>query len=135
MTDTAIARAKGSLNVPLWIAQGILAATYGLAASMKVSQPIPKLAAMMGWPGGVPEALVRFVGSAELAGAIGLILPMVTRVQPRLTVFAAVGLIALQLCAMAFHISRSEFQMLPINLVLVAIPAFIAWGRRSLLRG
>lgn len=58
---------------------------------------------------------------------------MLTGVQPRLTVFAAAGLVVLQICAMVFHVSRAEYQVLPINLVLLLLAAFIAWGRRGLL--
>lgn len=129
MSDTAVAKPHNRLNLGLWIAQGVLAAAYALAGFMKLTQPIPTLAAAMGWPGSVPEELVRFIGAAEFAGALGLILPMATGVQPRLTLFAAIGLIVLQLCAMAFHVSRGEVQVLPINLVLVLVPAFILWGR------
>jgi hypothetical protein len=33
--------------------------------------------------------------------------------------------------AMAFHLSRGEAQVLPINLVLGGLAAFVAWGRTS----
>lgn len=33
-----------------------------------------------------------------------------TRIQPRLTVLAALGLAVLQVCAIAFHLSRGEKQ-------------------------
>lgn len=37
---------------------------------MKATKPIPDLAVMMQWPAVAPEALVRFFGTAELAGAL-----------------------------------------------------------------
>jgi putative oxidoreductase len=121
---------KIRLNLYLWIAQGVLAALYAMIGFMKITQPIPMLAAMLIWPGVLPEWFVRFVGTAELAGALGLVLPMVTGIRPRLTQLAALGLVALQVCAMVFHVSRGEFIMLPLNIVLLLVPAFVLWGRR-----
>ena len=72
---------------------------------------------------------MRFIGAAELAGALGLLLPSLTRIQPRLTVLAALGLIVVMVLASAFHLSRGEGAMLPMNLALAAVAAFIAWGR------
>jgi uncharacterized membrane protein YphA (DoxX/SURF4 family) len=63
-----------SLNFWLWAAAAVLAALYLMAGVMKATQPIPKLAAQMKWPGDLPR-LTRFVGVAEVLGAIGLICP------------------------------------------------------------
>lgn len=130
MSDTAISsRPKSRLNVGLWVAQGLLAASYGFVGFMKATQPIQALVASFEWPAAVPEALVRLIGVVEVAGAFGLILPMLTKIQPRLTPYAALGLVLLQVCAIIFHISRGEIAMTPFNLILLAIAAFIYWGR------
>lgn len=131
MSSATVALPKSKLVLGLWAAQILLAAFYAMVGFMKLTQPIATLAGMMGWPGVLPVWFVRAIGTAELAGAIGLILPAATGIKPRLTELAAVCLVALQLCAMAFHISRGEVKMLPINLVLLSLAAFIAWGRRS----
>lgn len=60
---------------------------------------------------------------------------MLTGVAPRLKVFAAYGLVALQLCAMTFDTSLAEFYVLPTNLVLLALAAFVAWERRTSTEG
>lgn len=130
--QTANAPIRPRLNIGLWTAQVLLAALYGMVGFMKLTQPIPELTAMMGWPGLVPAAFVRFVGFAELAGAIGLILPMLTKIKRRLTILAALGFVVLQLAAMALHISRGEFSVLPVNIVLLALAAFVMLGRRKL---
>ena len=130
---TTNAPASWRLNIGLWSAQILLAAMYGMVGFMKLTQPIPELTASMGWPGLVPVVLVRFIGLAELAGALGLILPMLTKILPRLTVFAALGLVALQVAAMSWHISLGEFFMLPINITLLALAGFVAYGRHKTL--
>ncbi|MEO8075552.1 MAG: DoxX family protein [Acidobacteriota bacterium] len=118
-----------ALNAALWIAQALLAFTFGFAGFLKVTQPIAALATQMPWTGAVPAALVRCIGVSELAGAIGLILPAATRIRPALTPLAAVGLVVIMGMAAGFHLSRGEVYMLPMNGVLGALAAFVAWGR------
>jgi hypothetical protein len=100
-----------------------------MAGVMKSTQPIAELAKKLVWPGAVPEALVRFIGAAELAGALGLILPAATRVKPGLTPVAALGLVTVMVLAMGFHVTRGELFALPINLGFAAVASFVAWGR------
>ena len=61
--------------------------------------------------------------------AIGLILPALTRILPRLTPLAALGVSIIQVLAMLFHVSRGEFMVLPLNVVLLALSLFVLWGR------
>jgi putative oxidoreductase len=117
------------LGVSLWIAQVLLAAFYGLTGILKLTLPISRLAAMFHWPDMYGEAFTRFLGVCELAGALGLLLPAATRIYPRLTSLAAAGLVLLQICAISYHVSRHEFERLPLNIVLIATAAFILWGR------
>lgn len=132
MTTAAHAAAparRTGLHVTLWIVQILLALAFGAAGFMKLFQPIDALTAAMGWPGDVPSALVRLIGTAELAGALGLILPSATRIRPGLTPLAALGLIVVMVLAAGFHLTRGEGAMIVPNLVLGALAAFVAWGR------
>jgi hypothetical protein len=67
----------------------------------------------------------------DTLGGLGVVLPSVTRIRPRLTVLAALGCVALQTCAIVFHFSRGEAANTPFNFVLVVLALFVAWGRRS----
>ncbi len=127
----AAARPRRALRLTLWVAQGLLAAAFAASGLMKLTQPVAVLAAQMPWVASVPAALVRLIGAAELAGALGLVLPSLTRIRPRLTMLAALGLVAVMGLASAFHLSRGEGVMLPVNLVLAALAAFVAWGRST----
>ena len=124
-----VARPHRALHIALWVAQVLLAAMFLMTGFMKLTQPVDALAGQMAWVTAVPVALVRLIGAAELAGALGLILPSLTRIQPRLTVLAALGLVVVMVLASAMHLSRGEGAMLPMNLALAAVAAFIAWGR------
>lgn len=81
------------------------------------------------WFSGVPQSLFVFIGVCEFLGGIGLILPAITRIKPKLTPFAAIGLTLVMLFAAVFHIFRGEYVFLPINFALGAGAAFIAYGR------
>lgn len=117
------------LNFGLWTAQVVLALMFGMAGVMKTTQPIAELAQKMGWPGAIPPGLVRFIGTAEFLGALGLVLPAATKIKPALTPLAAAGLVVIMALASAFHITRGELFALPINFALGAAAAFVAWGR------
>jgi putative oxidoreductase len=122
-------RGRTRLHVGLWVAQGLLAAAFGVAGLTHATRPIAEMAKMAPWTSALPEGMVRFIGVVELAGALGLVLPGLTRVRPALTGWAAAGLAAVMALAMVVHIARGEPQVLPVNLVLGGIAAFIAWGR------
>ena len=133
MTTAAVATPTASpsrlLNAGLWTAQVLLAAAFFMAGSGKATQPIAALAANMAWVNAVPEGMVRFIGVAEVLGAIGLLLPALTRIKPALTPLAALGLTTIMGLAIPFHLSRGELQGVVVNVILGSIAAFIAWGR------
>ena len=117
-------------SIILWAAQLLLAAAYGLFGSMKATQPLDQLAKMMTWIPSFPPLFVRSLGVVEVLGAIGLILPSLTRIQPRLTVIAALCILVHQFLAVSLHVSKGEISVLGLNVVLIMLAAFIFWGRR-----
>lgn len=132
MTTDAIApRTRNGWTIGLWVAQILLAALYLMAGLMKLTQPLEALGAMnMAWAPTFPEILVRFIGTMEVLGALGLVLPSLTRILPRLTPLAALGLSVVQVGAIILHAIRGETAMtLPLNAILFALSLFVLWGR------
>jgi hypothetical protein len=131
MSTTAIETATPgrALRIGLWAAQGAIFFVFAAAGLVKLLTPIPQLAAMMPWTGEHSEAFVRIIGLIDLAGGIGILLPALTRILPRLTVLAALGCSVLQVFAITFHVSRGEAAVTPLNLVLLALAVFVLWGR------
>ncbi|HEY5751271.1 MAG TPA: DoxX family protein [Chryseolinea sp.] len=129
MATTVNGARPKALHIALWAAQGILALGFFMAGFMKVTQPIDKLATMMPFVADVSPAFVRFIGVSEVLGAIGLIIPAAFRVRPRLTGYAALGLLIVMVLALLFHLTRGEGAVIGPNIFLGAIAAFIAWGR------
>ncbi len=128
-TPAPAAASSKAFGIAAWIVQVLLALAFGAVGFMKLTQPIDTLAQNMVWPGDVPATLVRFIGLAELLGAVGLILPVATRIKPGLTPIAAGGLIVVMALASFFHLSRGEAGVVPINLVLGALAAIVLWAR------
>jgi putative oxidoreductase len=118
------------LSAGLWAAQILLALAFGFFGFSKATGDLAALSGMMTWIASVPVALVRFIGVAEVLGAIGLILPAATRILPKLTPLAAGGLATIQVLAIGLHASRGETaHTIGLNLVLLGLSVFVAWGR------
>lgn len=122
-------RIAKSVTISLWAAQILLAVAYGLFGSMKMLQPFDELAKMMTWVPSMPHWFVRTLGTVEVLGAVGLILPSVTRIMPKLTVAAALCILVHQFLAVGLHVSRGEYNLLGLNALLIGLAAFIFWGR------
>ncbi|TKC90068.1 DoxX family protein [Trinickia terrae] len=117
------------LRRSLWGAQIVVALVFCAAGVVKCLAPMSQLSGMLPWAGQLPPVLVRMLGLIDLAGGLGIFLPSLTRIKPSLTVQAAFGCIALQLSAIAFHLSRGEVSVLPLNFVLLPLCIFVFWGR------
>lgn len=129
MTQPQPGRLSTPLKLGLWLAQTIICILFVLFGCLKLMLPVEKLAAMWVWPGQVPVWLLHLVGVLDIAGGIGVLLPAITHIQPRLVVYAALGCTALQLCAIIFHVSRGEVGVVWLNCILLGLAAFILWGR------
>lgn len=116
------------LHIALWIAQGLLAAAFGLAGFMKITAPIDQLAQSgMTFVDHYSIGMVRFIGISEVLGALGLILPAALRIKPILTPLAAFGIAIIMILAFFYHISYNE-PFFPV-IILFGLAAFVAWGR------
>ncbi|GAA4228717.1 putative membrane protein YphA (DoxX/SURF4 family) [Streptosporangium album] len=117
------------MNVALWIAQGLLAAAFLFGGLTKATQPREKLAGNMPWVQDFSDGQVKAIGTVEVLAAIGLIAPAVTGILPVLTPLAAVGLVITMIAAAVVHARRGEYPGIAVNVVLLALAAFVAWGR------
>ena len=76
----------------------------------------------------LPGVFIRFIGVCEVLGALGLILPGLTRIRPELTPLAARGLVLIMVGAVMFTPPEAlATTALPVVLGLLA--AFVAYGR------
>lgn len=118
------------MNIAIWVVQGLLAIAFLGAGMMKLMRSREQLIeGGMGFVEDAPMHIVRIIGALEVAGAIGLILPWLSGILPILTPLAAVGLILTMIGAAIVHIRRGEYSRVVPPLVLLALAAFVAYGR------
>jgi uncharacterized membrane protein YphA (DoxX/SURF4 family) len=117
------------MNIALWIIQIVLAVAFAAAGATKLAQPREKLRQSMAWVEDFSDGTVKLIGAAEVLGAVGLILPAALGVAAWLTPTAAAGLAVVMALAAATHLRRREAPMIGVNLVLLAVAAFIAIER------
>jgi DoxX-like family len=124
------------MNYVLWIVQGLLTLLFLFTGGTKLILPIEVLTEQTPLPG----LFVRFLGVAEVLGAIGLILPGLVRIWPVLTPLAASGLVIIMIGATVLTLVG----VVPVGAAMALIPlvvgllsAFVAYGRWRLapLRG
>lgn len=116
------------LNILLWVGQGLIALMFIWGAYAKLVQPVEETAKMMPWVAESPN-LALFSGVIDLLIGLGIVLPTALRILPQLTTYAALGMIVHMIGAIVFHVSRGESSLIGMNIFLIAIGGFIAWGR------
>jgi uncharacterized membrane protein YphA (DoxX/SURF4 family) len=118
------------MNITLWVVAVVLAVMFVMAGIMKTTRSREQLIAQFPWVESFPTPVVRFIGTAELLGAIGLVGPAATGIAPVLTPLAATGLALTMVGAIITHTRRKDGpQPIVFNVVLLAASVFVAWGR------
>jgi len=115
-------------NKLLWTLQILLAALFLFAGGMKLALPLAQLTAQSPLPGW----FLRFIGVCEVLGAVGLVAPGLARIGTALTPLAAGGLVIIMIGATVTTIAIGPAAPAVVPLVVGAIAAFIAYGRRRM---
>jgi hypothetical protein len=116
------------VNIALWIIQILLAFAFVVHGRVMLSPP-ETLQPGMAYVRDIAPGTRRVIGVLEILAAIGLILPWLTGILPWLTPLAAAGLVVLMAGSAIYHILRREYGNIVLNLVLLALAAFVAYGR------
>jgi len=113
------------LTYALWIVQGLLAAVFLFAGGAKLVLPLDQMAG----PVALPGWFLRFLGVAEVLGALGLILPGLLRIRPGLTPLAAAGLVIIMIGATVIMWASGMVAVALMNVVVGLLAAFVGYGR------
>ena len=116
------------MNIALWIVQILLALAFALSGFEKVAQPAEKVRARRNWAKHVAPGVIRLIGSLEILGALGLIVPKATGYLPWLTPVAAVGLVLTMIGAILTHLHLQEAKEVGVPVALMLLSLFIALG-------
>ncbi|WP_432038512.1 DoxX family protein [Streptomyces cucumeris] len=114
------------MNIAYWTVAGLLAMFYVYAGTLKVIRSRDQLRPMMAWADRVPLPALRALGTVEILGATGLILPPLTGIAPLLAPAAAIGFALLQAGAIAVHLT-GEDRRITLNIGLTATAAMTIW--------
>jgi uncharacterized membrane protein YphA (DoxX/SURF4 family) len=119
------------VHIVLWILQALLGAMFLMVGIAKATQPRAKLLEMerMKWVEDISPSNLKGIGVLEILAGIGLIVPPLMGILPWLAPLAAVGLALTMIGAAILHVRRGETSLVASNLVLLAIAAFVAYGR------
>ncbi len=119
------------MNAVLWVLQALLAAAFLGAGAMKLTRTREALVANgMGWAEGFSPTAIKLIGLAEVLGAIGVILPALTKIAPILVPIAASCLALTMVGAVLVHIQRKDppGRVIP-SMVLAVLAVIVAFGR------
>jgi DoxX-like family len=124
-TSEGTQAAGRKLNVALWIIQGLLALLFLFAGGVKLILPIAAMAKQVA----LPVWFLRFIAACEVLGAVGLLLPGITRIRTGLTSLAAGGLVIIMIGATWISVAEVSARsgLFPFTVGLLA--AFVAYGR------
>jgi uncharacterized membrane protein YphA (DoxX/SURF4 family) len=114
-------------SVTLWIIQGALALLFLFSGGTKLLLPATILQAQLALP--LPIWFIRFIGTIEVAGSLGLILPQLTRIKPGLTPLAAYGLALEMVGATIVTVIAMGVAPALLPLIVGLLAVFVAYGR------
>lgn len=114
------------MNITLWFVQALLALAY-LAHGFMMLFPSPEIAALM--DANIWKPFRLFLGVAEVAAAVGLIVPGLTRIKPWLVPLAAALLLPIMIGATVSHLSRGEYGSSVTTTLLLALLSAVAYLR------
>jgi uncharacterized membrane protein YphA (DoxX/SURF4 family) len=117
------------MNIALWVLQVLLAVAFAAHGWMMLFPP-PEIAVQM--DANLPRWFSLFIGVAEVAAAIGLILPGVTRIMPFFVTWAAIGIVIIMVSATGYHAVRAEYGSAVSTFVLLLMSGFLVYGRTRL---
>jgi hypothetical protein len=113
-------------NRLLWAAQILASFVFLFAGSMKFIMSPEK---MQQGPVVLPLAFLYFIGTCECLGALGLILPAVTRIRTGLVPLAAAGLTIIMIGATTVTVMAMGVAAAVLPAVVGLVTAYIAYGR------
>jgi hypothetical protein len=118
------------MHIALWIVQVLLALFFALGSGLPKFFLSPE---QLNMPILLPDLFVRTIGVFEVLGALGLILPGVTRRQLGLTPLAAACLALLTVCATVYQVLAHQPESAVFATVLGLICAAVAYTRWRLI--
>src|SRR5919106_919532 len=116
---------RPTMTYVLWGVQGLLALLFLFTGGMKLVLPLEMLTAQSPLPGW----FLRFLGVAEVLGALGLVLPGLLRIRTGLTPLAASGLVIIMAGATVITAATGPMAGSIVPFIAGVLSAVVAYGR------
>lgn len=115
------------MNIAFWIFAAVLALGFLGSGGLKLLRSWKQVIAFgFSWAEDFSGPVVKFIGVAEVAGAIGLILPPALGIVPVLSPVSAASLAVLMVSAIFVHLRRREIGNARVPAVLFVLTALLA---------
>jgi uncharacterized membrane protein YphA (DoxX/SURF4 family) len=118
------------MDILIWVLQVMLVFVFLFSGITKSTYSKEELLAkpQIGIDG-LPIVLIRFIGIAEVIGAMGLIIPMLLGIYSRIPFFSALGLGLIMVPAAIIHFIRKEYKNIILNAIIFLVCMLIAYFR------
>ena len=113
------------MTIVLWVIQILLAGLFLFAGGVKLVLPLDQ----MQGPISLPGWFLRFLGVAEVLGALGLVLPGLLRIKRGLTPLAAWGLVIIMIGAVSVTLYAGMIGVAVFSFVVGLSCAFVGYYR------
>lgn len=110
-----------------WTAQFILAIVFLYSAYFKLFTSLEDASKILTWCEEEP-LLFRLTGILDLLGGLGITIPTLLKIQPKLTLFSTFCIISQMLSAAIFHFSREEYFFIGVNFFIILLSGLVIWG-------
>lgn len=115
------------MNIAFWVLAAVLALAFLGSGAVKLLRTREQVIALgYGWAGDFPSAMIKLIAVAEIAGAIGLIVPPALDIVPLLSPVAAASLSMLMVGALVVHARRRELGRAGVPIALLVLSALLA---------
>ena len=118
------------VNAVLWILQILLAAVFLAAGGLKLIRSKEELLPQMHALAPFRPLSVKAIGLAEVAGALGLVLPPLVGISD-LVPWAALGIASVMVAGAMANAEQGFPKLVPVNAVLLVLAVVVMYGRSA----
>lgn len=118
------------METTLWILQIFLALVFlysGINKAIQTKETLIRIkqtgVADLSYP------FIRFIAVTEILGSIGITIPELTGIATILTPIVALCFVFVMVCAIPIHWKRREFKSVALNITILILSGFVAYGR------
>jgi uncharacterized membrane protein YphA (DoxX/SURF4 family) len=116
------------MDALIWIIQSLMAVLF-VFHGIAMFNPPPPVQESVIQKMGYSLPLLKVIGTLEVLGGLGLILPSWTRIMPVLSPLAALGLVIIMIGAVVSHARQGEGKQTLATSVVTLLLVFVAVGR------